>query len=57
VDWSGLALDRDKCGALVNALMKFRINNMPGNYREATQQVAPRVVLSSMQLVSLVAGA
>jgi hypothetical protein len=43
VDWTGLAQDRYRRRALVNAIMN---HTMQGNYRVAAQLVAPRVELS-----------
>jgi hypothetical protein len=48
VDWIGLAQDRNRWRALVNSVMNLRL----GNYRVATQLVASRIVLSSIELVS-----
>jgi hypothetical protein len=48
VDWIGLAQDRNRWRALVNAVMNRK---MLGNYRVASQLVAPRVVLSSIESV------
>jgi hypothetical protein len=36
VDWIGLAQDRDKCRAVVNAVMKLRVHKMLENYQLAT---------------------
>jgi hypothetical protein len=49
VDWIGLAQDRDKCRALVNAVVKLRrFHKMLGNYRVAVELGASRVVLNSI---------
>jgi hypothetical protein len=52
VDWIGLAQDRYRRRALVNAAMNLRVPKNAGNYRVAAQVVASRVVLSSTELVS-----
>jgi hypothetical protein len=52
VDWIGLAQDRYRRRALVNAVMNLRVLEIAGNYRVAAQLVASRVVLSSTELVS-----
>jgi hypothetical protein len=53
MDWIGLAQDRYKWRALVNAVMNLWGSvKMLGNYREAAQLLASRVVLSSTELVS-----
>jgi hypothetical protein len=51
-NWIGLAQDRYRWRALVNAVMKLRFNKMLGIYRVAAQLVASRAVLSSTELVS-----
>jgi hypothetical protein len=51
VDWIGLAQDRYKWKGLVNAVMNLRVLKMVGNSRVATQLVASRAVLSSVELV------
>jgi hypothetical protein len=53
VDWIGLAQDIDECKALVSLVMNLRFHKMLGNYRVASHLVASRVVLSSLELVSL----
>jgi hypothetical protein len=52
VDWIGLAQDRYRLRALVNAVMNLRVIKMLGYYKAPTQLVASRVVLSSTELVS-----
>jgi hypothetical protein len=41
VDWIGLAQDRDRWRALVNEVMNLQVSKMLGNFRVATQLVAP----------------
>jgi hypothetical protein len=52
VDWIGMAQDGDQWRALVNAIMDLWVPKMLGNYRVASQLVASRVVLSSIELVN-----
>jgi hypothetical protein len=52
VDWIGLAQDRNRWRVLVNSVMNFGFHKMLGNYRVASQLVASRVVLSSIELVN-----
>jgi hypothetical protein len=54
VDWIGLARDRGKCRAFVNSVMNFYFHDKLGNYPVASQLVASRVVLSCLELVSLI---
>jgi hypothetical protein len=49
VDWIQLSQSREKCRVLANAEMRFRFHKMLGNYREATQLVASRVVLNPIE--------
>jgi hypothetical protein len=49
VDWIGLALDRDKREAVVNAIVNLRFNKLLGHYGVATQLVVSRVVISSIE--------
>jgi hypothetical protein len=51
VGWIGLAHDRDKRRALVNAVMNG-LHKMLGNYLMASQLAVSQVVLSSIELVS-----
>jgi hypothetical protein len=48
VDWIGLAQNRYRWIALVNAVKTFEFHKMLGNYRVAAQVVASLVVLSSI---------
>jgi hypothetical protein len=52
VDCIGLAQRRYRWRALVNAVKNLGFHKKVGNYREAAQVVAPRVVLTSKRLVS-----
>jgi hypothetical protein len=52
VDWIGLAQDRYRWRALVSSVMNIWVPLNAGNCRMAAQLVAPRVVLSSTELVS-----
>jgi hypothetical protein len=36
VDWTGLAQNRNKWEALVNAIMNLRFHKLPGNYGVST---------------------
>jgi hypothetical protein len=49
VDLIQLSQNSYKCRALANAEMSFRFLKMLGNYRVATQLVASRVVLRSIE--------
>jgi hypothetical protein len=53
VDWIGLAQDRDKRSALVNAVMNLRVVKMLGINRVSAQLETSRIVLSSIELVKL----
>jgi hypothetical protein len=48
-DWIGLAQDRNRWRA--NSLLTFGFHKLLANYRVASQLVASRVVLSSVELV------
>jgi hypothetical protein len=48
VDWIDLAQDRDKWRALVDVVMNLQFHRMLGSSQVVAQQVASRVVLSSM---------
>jgi hypothetical protein len=52
VEWICLALNRNTCRALVNEVTNFRFHKMLEVYGVAIQLVAPRVALSSRELVS-----
>jgi hypothetical protein len=52
VYWIGVAQDRHKWKALVNAVMNLPVQKVVGNCQVAKQLVASRVVLSSIELVS-----
>jgi hypothetical protein len=53
VDWIDLAQDRDTYRALVTVVMNIGFYKMLGNYPVATQLVACGVVLSSIELVTM----
>jgi hypothetical protein len=54
VDWIGLTQDRNRWELLWIRYWTFGFHEMLGNYRVAQHLVASRVVLSSMELVSLI---